>query len=508
MAWESSEKGFYGAYGDVPSWGYLTITPGLAILDTGATQDIIGDHALAALEDEDELARKGLQAVPVPTPSSAPTGIGGQAKVLKAVLIPVAFGGIPGVVRFMVPPLLSVGLLAHLGVKLDLETERRSLNIRMPMTRLPSGHRTVPLVQWEGGQLDPPDTAKEQYQLSSDAFMKKPVSSAYTNKGLSGVVQSGEFRSYGEPCPKPEKPVKCVRFQTQDFVSGMQCGSKSGECESIHQNRQVQSELKRELCDRAAFLPAVQLNNRLESSRSQFDFPRDRVHGELVSTDERRGWHPSGGDALEVPHDKGVSDVGDHPPGLPSTRHRRDDSKERAVGASQVLDRCSSGARTLPTSRKPHQEGQPVCELDGDPRSKAKARSRRDNPPDMGMAFAPPSRSSLATSSTTRSSQAPKTEPTIHPELNTTLQAMLAGFREMSSSMKELAQGQSQMMILMQRGLQADVSNMSYNQMQEMVNKAVDEQMQVDNEEDSPTSWAPVLHEENPNELDLPAGGL
>ena len=85
---------------------------------------------------------------------------------------------------------------------------------------------------------------------------------------------------------------------------------------------------------------------------------------------------------------------------------------------------------------------------------------------------------------------------------------MLAGFREMSSSMKELAQGQSQMMILMQRGLQADVSNMSYNQMQEMVNKAVDEQMQVDNEEDSPTSWAPVLHEENPNELDLPAGGL
>ncbi|CAE7545258.1 unnamed protein product [Symbiodinium sp. CCMP2592] len=165
MAWEPGERGFYGGLGDVPSWGYLTIPPGLAILDTGATQDIIGDHALAALENESP--QKGLQAITVPTPSSAPTGIGGQAKVLKAVLIPVAFGGIPGVVRFIViegpvPPLLSVGLLAHLGVRLDLETEEiqfKALDISMPMTRLPSGHRTVPLLQWDGGHFSTPDTA-------------------------------------------------------------------------------------------------------------------------------------------------------------------------------------------------------------------------------------------------------------------------------------------------------------------------------------------------------------
>ena len=91
------------------------------------------------------------------------------------------------VIEGAVPPLLSVGLLAHLGVKLDLETEEiqfKALDVKLPMIRLPSGHSTVPLVQWEGGRFEVPDTAKEQYQLSDDAFMKGSALSAYANKGF------------------------------------------------------------------------------------------------------------------------------------------------------------------------------------------------------------------------------------------------------------------------------------------------------------------------------------
>ena len=58
------------------------------ILDIGATQDIIGLPALQALEDE--LARSGLQALEVPTTSTAPSGIGGSAKVSKTVLVPIS----------------------------------------------------------------------------------------------------------------------------------------------------------------------------------------------------------------------------------------------------------------------------------------------------------------------------------------------------------------------------------------------------------------------------------
>ena len=76
-------------------WAFLSIPPGMAILDIGATQDIIGKAALSALECE--LAGKGLKTVEIPAPAAAPTGIGGQARVEKAILMPIALGGVPGV---------------------------------------------------------------------------------------------------------------------------------------------------------------------------------------------------------------------------------------------------------------------------------------------------------------------------------------------------------------------------------------------------------------------------
>ena len=64
---------------------FLTLQSRAAILDIGATQDLIGEPALRALSQT--LAKAGLQYVEIPTPpGGAPTGIGGAARVKKAVL--------------------------------------------------------------------------------------------------------------------------------------------------------------------------------------------------------------------------------------------------------------------------------------------------------------------------------------------------------------------------------------------------------------------------------------
>ena len=71
----------------------------------------------------------------------------------------------------------------HVGAQMDLVTNRvnfRSIGVDMKMTNLPTGHRAIPLVQWSGEKFPVPKTAKEQFGLEDDAFMKKDsVLSAY-----------------------------------------------------------------------------------------------------------------------------------------------------------------------------------------------------------------------------------------------------------------------------------------------------------------------------------------
>ena len=159
-------------------WSFLTLTSGSAILDIGATQDIIGECALKALEHSLDLA--GLKTVEIPTSAAVPSGIGGQAKVVKTVLVPISPGGAPGVVSFLViennvPPLLSVGLLEHLGASISLVTNEvhfESIGITMKMEKESSGHRTIQLVQWDGSFFPVPETARQQFGLTSDAFIR------------------------------------------------------------------------------------------------------------------------------------------------------------------------------------------------------------------------------------------------------------------------------------------------------------------------------------------------
>ncbi|CAE7413592.1 hypothetical protein AK812_SmicGene23827 [Symbiodinium microadriaticum] len=158
------------------NWNFLTFKSGDAILDIGATQDIIGLPAMEALDKT--LQAAGLRSIEVPTVANAPTGIGGQAKVVRSVLVPVSPGGAPGVINFLViqsnvPPLLSVGLLEHLGASFDLVTNQicfEKIGVRLRMGVQASGHRTIPLVQWSGGHFPVPEEVQQQYSLTDDAF--------------------------------------------------------------------------------------------------------------------------------------------------------------------------------------------------------------------------------------------------------------------------------------------------------------------------------------------------
>eukprot|EP00439_Symbiodinium_sp_Y106_P028634 s6645_g3.t1 len=59
----------------VSAWSYLTMPSGDAIVDTGATQDLIGAAAYKALVHR--LADVGLRPIPVDVPCAVPSGIGG-----------------------------------------------------------------------------------------------------------------------------------------------------------------------------------------------------------------------------------------------------------------------------------------------------------------------------------------------------------------------------------------------------------------------------------------------
>ena len=55
-----------------------------------------------------------------------------------------------------IPPLLSIGFMDYMGTIIDLPAKMikfSSHNMAVPLTELPSGHRSIPLVDWTGGTL-------------------------------------------------------------------------------------------------------------------------------------------------------------------------------------------------------------------------------------------------------------------------------------------------------------------------------------------------------------------
>ena len=180
---------------------FLTLPSGEAILDTGATQDLIGEVALQSIGIH--LKSLGLKHIAVDAPTSVPMGIGGAAEVTGVVLLPISPGGCPGVLEVTVlkggiPPLLSIGFMDFLGTSIDLkknEVHFSLLDVSLPLKRLASGHRTLNLFDWEKNRSFPvPSELVKKYQLSEGDF-NLGSSSAYTKEAVHSVSRELQLGS-------------------------------------------------------------------------------------------------------------------------------------------------------------------------------------------------------------------------------------------------------------------------------------------------------------------------
>ena len=171
---------------------FLTLPPGHAIIDPGASQDLIGIKSYRRLEKC--LAERGLRPVKLSESPSPASGIGGEAKPLFCSLVPCVLGDKPGVIRMTVvsqdvPQLLSVGLLEHSGAIIDVANNRivfSKLQSSADLQRLSSGHRTLDAAAWNGSHFPVPPTLLENFGLKEDSFNHPTCSAPESIHGSCG----------------------------------------------------------------------------------------------------------------------------------------------------------------------------------------------------------------------------------------------------------------------------------------------------------------------------------
>ena len=131
----------------------LTTSPTMAVVDTAAQDGLIGSVALERLKEG--LASFGLQCVWTGGQAKA-HGVGGQAKVLGIIAIPLGIGQTSGVLEATVvegdvPLLLPIKMLRQLRSIIDLdrlELQFVELCKSVPLTVLPSGHVAIEIFQF------------------------------------------------------------------------------------------------------------------------------------------------------------------------------------------------------------------------------------------------------------------------------------------------------------------------------------------------------------------------
>ncbi|CAK9019906.1 Magnesium/proton exchanger [Durusdinium trenchii] len=146
------------------------------VVDTAAEGGLVGSFALHRLESR--LKDIGLKVKWIPKRSLA-KGVGGQAKVLGVVLIPIGIGGLNGVleatvVEGEVPLLLPVKLMKNLKAIVDFNQYKFILpdeELHIPLHELPSGHVTIDVLQFQPSGFAVPSTAP----FSSNDFVEKEV---------------------------------------------------------------------------------------------------------------------------------------------------------------------------------------------------------------------------------------------------------------------------------------------------------------------------------------------
>ena len=371
---------------DGGSWAFLTLPDGEMILDPGATQDLIGFEAFSSLSLA--LAAVGLQPIRVEKVASVPSGIGSVAKPKFVALIPISPGGTPGILEMTVleeriPPLLSVGFLDFLGAVISLPDNKvfmKKLDVELPMRRLPTGHRTINVVQWTGGTFPVPLEVQRKFGITEGAFNKDASAScAYTkavfriegvetNQGIehepnfkTPTSESSETLHVSHASQKPHSDAAVVHLDAQgegvgkvDFEIVMNHGMHSAH-QPCHD----------------ADSQCLQIDNSkdrmgINTSCSQFDSSLTR-NGTRLSTEPRvqlvSPRQPAAATMGKV--DAGNDDcLGGQPPQLCASGQGRAQHQEQPQPAS-APPRGTLGECVSPPSGASGESLKPVCQLEG-----------------------------------------------------------------------------------------------------------------------------------------------
>ena len=172
---------------------FLSLPSGHAIVDPGASQDLIGLKSYERLVEA--LAHSGLKPIKLSEKPAPASGVGGDAKPLFNALVPCILGGKPGIIKMTIvqediPQLLSVGLLEHAGAVIDVaknQLEFRTLGSSTMMNRLNSGHRTIDVASWKGGVFPVPEQLETEFCLKPGAFNSSDSSAVRAYMQLSEV---------------------------------------------------------------------------------------------------------------------------------------------------------------------------------------------------------------------------------------------------------------------------------------------------------------------------------
>ena len=146
------------------------------VVDTAAEEAIIGSSAMSRLRAA--LAKFGLQPIPAEGTTATCAGIGGSATICGVFDVPVGIARTNGLLRvteiadagaFETPFLLPISYIELVGGVID--TGKNTFSIRggkkTPMRRLPSGHRTISVLEFNGKWRLPEQLAKELTSSSS-----------------------------------------------------------------------------------------------------------------------------------------------------------------------------------------------------------------------------------------------------------------------------------------------------------------------------------------------------
>ena len=137
----------------------VAVKPTDALVDTAAEDAVVGDRAFAKMTSElahHQLRPLWLREGQGPMPCA---GIGGAANTVGQADVPTCVAGTLGVIRFTIlkdtdafqtPPLLPISYLEAVDAVIDLPRGQlmTASGRSVPMERLPSGHRAVPILDF------------------------------------------------------------------------------------------------------------------------------------------------------------------------------------------------------------------------------------------------------------------------------------------------------------------------------------------------------------------------